>query len=416
MGLVGPFLDGGIPRTWCQGSPNGFPSTVAPDTSLALWTCVTRGCDPDNRTGTGTSGRARVALQYRTLRAAVSALFVAVAMGAGGMTGMTSALAADVPADVVQDATVTVNLPPSTHAGISLVGAVVRLDAYRAGGEPFQTLEATATDPTAVVFQDVARAAAGAPDVLLDAHLEFSFERNDAFGCVERGGESGSVSGLVSATGLAIDFETLASSIVPPDCTGVDDLTDGVLTVRFVDQVALLPVSGAEVTVTVSHPALDGEAGAAPTILTGTTDADGVATIDGVPYRPHGLAGVELDVRAHKVETWTDAASGCTGGDSWDAARLGITGAPVVEVVFSADEQTASSSIECGPNPTPGGGVLGATGTPGAGNVTPPPTDALARAGSTPDRNGPALTIGFMIGLIAAALILTPRPGSRRRH
>jgi hypothetical protein len=358
-----------------------------------------------------------VALQYRTIRAAVSALFIAVALGAGGMTGMTSALAADPPADVVSDATVTVNLPPSTHAGVTLVGAVVRLDAYRAGGEPFQTLEATATDAVAVVFHDVARAATGASDVLLDADLEFSYELTDALGCVERGGESGSAGGVVSATGLAIDFETLASSISPPDCTGVADLTDGVATVRFIDQVALLPVAGAEVTITVTHPALEGEAGSATTTLTGTTDADGVATIDGLPYRPHGLAGVELDIRAHKAETWTDAASGCSGGDSWDAARSGVTSAAIVEVAFSTDEQTASSSIECGPNPTPDGGVAGATGTPGSGaGLTPPPTDASSLGGAAPDRLGPFLTIGFMIGLIASALLLTPRSGSRRRR
>jgi hypothetical protein len=36
-----------------------------------------------------------VALQYRTIRAAASALLIAVAVGAGGMTGMTSTLAAD---------------------------------------------------------------------------------------------------------------------------------------------------------------------------------------------------------------------------------------------------------------------------------------------------------------------------------
>lgn len=38
-----------------------------------------------------------MALQYRTIRAAVSALLIAFALGAGGMTGMTSALAADPP-------------------------------------------------------------------------------------------------------------------------------------------------------------------------------------------------------------------------------------------------------------------------------------------------------------------------------
>ena len=355
-----------------------------------------------------------MALQYRTIRAAASALFLAVAMGAGGMTGMASALAADPPADVVNDATVTVNLPPSTHAGISLVGALVRLDAYRSAGDPFQMLEATATDDTTVVFHDVARAATGAPDVLLDAQLDLSFEQTDELGCVEHGGQTGSTVGVVASDGLAIGLEFQASSITPPDCTGVPDLTDGVVTVRFIDQVTLLPVGGADVTITISHPLLEGEAS---DTLSATTDAAGVATIDGVPYRPHDQAGVELDVSAHKAETWTDATSGCTGSDSWDASRSGVVGAAAVEVAFTADEQTASSSLACGPNPTPGGGVGGVTGTPGpVAGLTPPPTDTGALRPAAPDRLGPALTLGFLIGLVVTALVFTPRPGSRRRR
>lgn len=352
-----------------------------------------------------------MALQYRTIRAAASALLIAVAMGAGGMTGMTSALAAGPPADVAFDATVTVNLPPSTHAGVSLVGAVVQLDARRDGSDPFQALETIATDEVAVVFHDVARAATGAPDVVLDARISFSYEQLDEFGCVERGAGSGTIDGLVSADGLTIDFDTLSSSVSPPDCTGVADLTDGVATVRFIDAGTLLPVPDAAVTITVSHPLVEGDE---PTILTGSTNTDGVATIAGVPYRPNGSAEVELAIAAHKDTTWTDGASGCTGSETWDAERTGVSGAAVVEVAFTLDEQLVSSSIECGPNPTPDGGVLGATGTPGSG-LTPPPTDALGTRADAPDRLGPALTLGFLVGLIASALVFTPRPGSRRR-
>ncbi|MBA2719694.1 MAG: hypothetical protein H0U52_10705 [Chloroflexi bacterium] len=361
-----------------------------------------------------------MALQYRTIRAAVSALLIAVAMGAGGMTGMASALAAEPPVDVVLDATVTVNLIPSTHTSAGVVGALVRLEAYRTEGEPFQTLETASTDGLTATFDGVARAASGAPDVLLDVSVAFSFERTDELGCIERGDQSGSTNGIVSGDGLAIDVDNWASSILLPDCTGVADLDDGVVTVRFTDQLTLLPVAGAGVTISVSHPALEGEEGAATETLTGTTDADGVATIDGVPHRPHDLPGVELDIRAHKVATWTDAASGCTGSDTWDAARVGVVGAAAVDIAFTGDEQSAASSIECGPNSMPSGGVAGATGTPGTGGnagLTPPPTDAVAlRVVAQPDRLGPALTLGFLIGLIAAALVLSPRPGSRRRR
>lgn len=352
-----------------------------------------------------------MALQYRTIRAAASALLIALAMGAGGMIGMTSALAADPPADVAFDATVTVNLPRSTRAGVSLVGAVIQLDARRDGGAPFQALEAIATDEVAVVFHDVARAATGAADVLLDARISFAYEGLDAFGCVERGAESGSVDGKVSSDGLTIDIDSLASSVSPPDCAGVADMTDGVATVRFVDAATLLPVPDAAITITVSHPLIEGDE---PALLTGTTDADGVATIAGVPYRPNGSAEVELTVGAHKAATWTDGASGCAGSETWDAERTGVAGAAVVEVAFTLDEQLLSSSIECGPNQPPDGGVLGTTGTPGSG-LTPPPTDAVGIRAAAPDRLGPALTLGFLIGLISTAFLLTPQRGSRRQ-
>ena len=69
------------------------------------------------------------------------------------------------------------------------------------------------------------------------------------------------------------------------------------------------------------------------------------------------------------------------------------------------------------------GEVCGTTATPppaGAGTgrptVTPPPTDAFARReASSPDRLGPALSLGFAIGLVATILLLTPRPRGRRR-
>jgi hypothetical protein len=69
------------------------------------------------------------------------------------------------------------------------------------------------------------------------------------------------------------------------------------------------------------------------------------------------------------------------------------------------------------------GEVCGTTGTPPPANagtgrptVTPPPTDAVARlGGGSSDRLGPALSAGFAIGLVAAILLLTPRPRGRRR-
>jgi hypothetical protein len=72
------------------------------------------------------------------------------------------------------------------------------------------------------------------------------------------------------------------------------------------------------------------------------------------------------------------------------------------------------------------GEVCGTTATPpppdsrgangGRPDLTPPPTDAFgATIANAPDRLGPALTIGFVIGLVAAAAVLLRRPGARRR-
>ncbi|MEO5941313.1 MAG: hypothetical protein ABIZ72_09915, partial [Candidatus Limnocylindrales bacterium] len=70
------------------------------------------------------------------------------------------------------------------------------------------------------------------------------------------------------------------------------------------------------------------------------------------------------------------------------------------------------------------GEACGVTGGPSVGNaggagpgLTPPPTDRLAVAivAAEQDRLGPALTIGFTVGLLGAALLLMARSGARRR-
>jgi hypothetical protein len=77
----------------------------------------------------------------------------------------------------------------------------------------------------------------------------------------------------------------------------------------------------------------------------------------------------------------------------------------------------------CGTTGTPppnntGNGAGGSSSGSGGGRpaLTPPPTDTLHGAPpAAPDRLGPALTIGFAIGLLIAAAMLLPRPGARRR-
>ena len=69
------------------------------------------------------------------------------------------------------------------------------------------------------------------------------------------------------------------------------------------------------------------------------------------------------------------------------------------------------------------GEVCGTTATPrpnsGAGSgthVTPPPTDQDRAVLTRPsERHGPALVLGFVVGLLAAAALLVPARGARRR-
>ncbi len=81
---------------------------------------------------------------------------------------------------------------------------------------------------------------------------------------------------------------------------------------------------------------------------------------------------------------------------------------------------TATTTIlgeVCGTTATPPPANGPAGGQSGGGRLTPPPTDTdLAGVSSAADRNGPALTIGFLVGLLVAAVMLASRPGMRRRR
>lgn len=152
-----------------------------------------------------------------------------------------------------------------------------------------------------------------------------------------------------------------------------------------------------------------------------------------------GLAGFQV----------TTAANGSFGADvyAWGTADapaklriatpadealdvIGATCSQTWGVVVEADRQlaladaapdpltlTATTTLlgeVCGTTATPRPASLGSNG--GGAGLTPPPTDSfVAPTGTGPDRLGPALTIGFAIGLVAAAAALLPRPGARRR-
>lgn len=109
---------------------------------------------------------------------------------------------------------------------------------------------------------------------------------------------------------------------------------------------------------------------------------------------------------------------------------IGETCSQTWGVVVAANHQMALADVSPDPltliaTTTLLGEVCGTTATPppdsrgtsdGRPDLTPPPTDAfVATIANAPDRIGPALTIGFVIGLLAATAVLLPRPGARRR-
>ena len=181
-----------------------------------------------------------------------------------------------------------------------------------------------------------------------------------------------------------------------------------------------------------------------PTVaLSGTVVDGGGAPIAGL----HLMISEELppDGGAVAVQATTGAGGAFTVDlQAWGTANapasVTIKTSPGTEVQVAVEECTQTWGVEllhtanvawadAAPDPltltaatTLLGEVCGTTGTPsgnqagGGPALTPPPTDTLARSiAGAPDRIGPALTIGFLLGLVVAAGLLLPRPGARSR-
>jgi hypothetical protein len=211
---------------------------------------------------------------------------------------------------------------------------------------------------------------------------------------------AGVLAGVLLAPGAALAADEPSPEVIVDEPNLVNETT---LTVRFVDVVTLLPVDGADVHVVARQ--LDvvlGEHDA-------QTDADGVAILEELPFEA-GFAPevVHLDVIATKETSFTDPETGCTLADSWRAERLGIEVVDrEVEVDFTGDEQSPSSSLACPPEqPAPTQEVGGIQGTP-APKHTLPPTDALA---GPAQGHGDGLAVAVaLIAFGSAVLFATPR-------
>ena len=178
---------------------------------------------------------------------------------------------------------------------------------------------------------------------------------------------------------------------------------DAVLTVRYTDAVTLLPVEGAAVTVT----AWQGDEVVAE--LVSTTGADGTAVVEGLPIETGEGDPVVVDVVVDKASTVVDQESGCTFSDSWHAERHGVTvDAAAIDVEFAAEEQSASSLIDCEGGPEPTGQVGGITGTPKAPKATLPSTDASLD--TTTGASFGLLVVGGLLAVSVGLLLVIPRP------
>ena len=132
---------------------------------------------------------------------------------------------------------------------------------------------------------------------------------------------------------------------------------------------------------------------------------------------PWGTADAAATLTIVAADQMKIDGNGCR--QSWDVSLRSVT-----DVAFADAAPTPLTLVA---PPTLLGEVCGTTATPpptSRGNsgghpaITPPPTDLAAAAlepGAT-DRHGPALSLGFVLGLILAGVLLLPRPGARRRR
>jgi hypothetical protein len=207
--------------------------------------------------------------------------------------------------------------------------------------------------------------------------------------------------------GLVAAIVVIIASAVPAAAFAADPAVeyDATVTVRYVDGVTLLPVDAASVLATVRQGDVDLGS------YRGVTDADGVATLAGLPRATAEGSAVRVGIVADKATTVDDAVSGCVLAETWHAERADITlDAATLEVEFAADEQDSTSSMTC-TEAEPTGGVEAATGRP---NLTLPPTDSVSTPSRRTTDTGAAIAVGFIFALAAVRLIVR-RPRRRDR-
>ena len=144
-----------------------------------------------------------------------------------------------------------------------------------------------------------------------------------------------------------------------------------------------------------------------------TTGADGTFAID---VQAWGTADARASVTIKTLPDTEIEVVGTTCSQTWGVELAHAEDVAWADAAPDPLTLTATTTLlgeVCGTTGTPQPDSPGVVGRPG---LTPPPTDGVARTlAGAPDRTGPALTIGFVLGLVVAVLLVLPRSGARRR-
>ena len=159
-----------------------------------------------------------------------------------------------------------------------------------------------------------------------------------------------------------------------------------------------------------------------------TTDASASVTVDLYPWGTSD-APAKLKIETTPGQHVQQIAGNCT--KTWnldvaDGRSLALAGASEAPARLTLEPTMALAGEVCGTQGTPGSNGGGGSSTGGGssssggsgGKVTPPPTDTHAAAPLTAarERHGPALVLGFVLGLLATVLLLARRLGAPRRR
>ena len=136
---------------------------------------------------------------------------------------------------------------------------------------------------------------------------------------------------------------------------------------------------------------------------------------------PWGTADAAATLTIVAADQLKVEGNGCS--QSWDVTLRSVSDvafADAAPVPLTLVATTTLLGEVCGTTATPPPASRGGNGAGSGGHpaITPPPTD-LSAAALEPgpgDRHGPALSLGFVLGLLLAAALLLPRPGARRRR